>query len=148
MYGLKYAHLIKELSKADVYEFYIDMRCFGEGYEEFYKRLSEERVNFIQGKVAKITDEALTDEEKGKLIVVSEDTLLGKLVRVPVDMVILCSALEARSDAENVAKLFTLNRRADGFFWRGMSSSILWLLQRTAFLSLAAVRAREIFLIL
>jgi len=60
MYGLKYAHLIKELANADVYEFYIDMRCFGEGYEEFYKRLSEEGVNFIRGKVAKITDEALT----------------------------------------------------------------------------------------
>jgi heterodisulfide reductase subunit A len=116
MYGLKYAHLIKEFTKADVYEFYIDMRCFGEGYEEFYKRCSEEGVNFIRGKVAKITDEALTDEEKGNLIVVSEDTLLGKMVRVPVDMVILCSALEARSDAENVARLFVLNRRADGFF--------------------------------
>jgi heterodisulfide reductase subunit A len=116
MYALKYAHLAKELSKADVYQFYIDMRCFGEGYEEFYKRCSEEGVNFIRGKVAKITDEALTDEEKGKLIVVSEDTLLGKLVRVPVDMVVLCSALEARSDAENVARIFNLNRRADGFF--------------------------------
>ncbi|NWF77191.1 MAG: CoB--CoM heterodisulfide reductase iron-sulfur subunit A family protein [Chloroflexi bacterium] len=116
MYGLKYAHLIKELAKADVYEFYIDMRCFGEGYEEFYKRLSEEGVNFIRGKVAKITDEALSDEEKGKLIVVGEDTLLGKIVRVPVDMVILCSALEARSDAENLAKIFNINRRADGFF--------------------------------
>jgi heterodisulfide reductase subunit A len=116
MYALKYAHLIKESTKADVYEFYIDMRCFGEGYEEFYKRLSEEGVNFIRGKVAKITDQALTDEEKGKLIVVSENTLLGKMVRVPVDMVILCSALEARSDAENVAKIFALNRRADGFF--------------------------------
>jgi heterodisulfide reductase subunit A len=116
MYGLKYAHLVKEFTKAEVYEFYIDMRCFGEGYEEFYKRLSEEGVNFIRGKVAKITDEALADEEKGKLVVVSEDTLLGKIVRVPVDMVILCSALEARSDAENVARLFVLNRRADGFF--------------------------------
>jgi heterodisulfide reductase subunit A len=116
MYGLKYAHLLKEFTKAEVYEFYIDMRCFGEGYEEFYKRLSEEGVNFIRGKVAKITDEGLSDEEKGKLVVVSEDTLLGKLVRVPVDMVILCSALEARADAENVAKLFTINRRADGFF--------------------------------
>jgi len=115
MYGLKYAHLTKELTNADVYEFYIDMRCFGEGYEEFYKRLSDEGVNFIRGKVAKITDEAVTDEEKGKLIVVSEDTLLGKMIRVPVDMVILCSALEARSDADKVARLFNINRRADGF---------------------------------
>ena len=116
MYALKYAHLAKELGKADVYQFYIDMRCFGEGYEEFYKRLSEEGVNFIRGKVAKVTDEALTDEEKGKLIVVSEDTLLGKLVRVPVDMVILCCALEPRSDVEKVGSLFGINRRADGFF--------------------------------
>ncbi len=116
MYALKYAHLARELADADVYQFYIDMRCFGEGYEEFYKRCSEEGVNFIRGKVAKVTEEAITDEEKGKLIVISEDTLLGKMVRVPVDMVVLCSALEARSDAESVAKLLTINRRADGFF--------------------------------
>ncbi len=116
MYALKYAHLAKELAGADVYQFYIDMRCFGEGYEEFYKRCSEEGVNFIRGKVAKVTEDAITDEEKGKLIVISEDTLLGKMVRVPVDMVVLCSALEARSDAESVAKLLTINRRADGFF--------------------------------
>jgi len=116
MYALKYAHLAKELTKADVYQFYIDMRCFGEGYEEFYKRLSEEGVNFIRGKVAKITDDAVTDEEKGKLVVVSEDTLLGKLIRVPVDMVILCSALQPRADAENVGKILNINRRADGFF--------------------------------
>ena len=31
-------------------------------------------------------------------------------------MVILCCALEARSDADGVAKLFNLNRRDDGFF--------------------------------
>ena len=35
MYALKYAHLIKEKTDADVYSFYIDMRCFGKGYEEF-----------------------------------------------------------------------------------------------------------------
>ena len=116
MYALKYAHLAKELTKADVYQFYIDMRCFGEGYEEFYNRCSEEGVNFIRGKVAKITDESVNDEEKGKLIVVSEDTLLGKLVRVPVDMVILCAALQPRADAENVGKVLNINRRADGFF--------------------------------
>lgn len=116
MYGLKYAHLIKEFTNAEVYEMYIDMRCFGEGYEEFYKHVSKEGVTFIRGKVAKVTDRAITEEEKGKLIVLCTDTVLGSLIRVPVDMVILCTALEARSDAERVAKIFTLNRRADGFF--------------------------------
>jgi heterodisulfide reductase subunit A2 len=116
MYALKYAHLIKENTQAEVYQMYIDMRCFGEGFEEFYRRVCDEGVNFIRGKVAKVTDVALTEEEQGKLIVIAEDTLLGGIIRVPVDMVILCPALEARFDAEDVAKLFTINRRADGFF--------------------------------
>jgi len=116
MYALKYAHLIKENTQAEVYQMYIDMRCFGEGFEEFYRRVCDEGVNFIRGKVAKVTDVALTEEEQGKLVVIAEDTLLGGIIRVPVDMVILCPALEARFDAEDVAKLFTINRRADGFF--------------------------------
>jgi len=116
MYGLKYAELIKEFTKAEVYEFYIDMRCFGEAYEEFYKRVSEMGVNFIRGKVANITDQATSDEEKGKLIVTAEDTLLGKMMRVPVDMVILCAALQPRSDVADVAALFTIGQRGDGFF--------------------------------
>jgi len=116
MYALKYSHLIKEKTEADVYQMYIDMRCFGKGYEEFYERLSEEGVNFIRGKVAQVTDRAITDEEKGKLVVMGEDTLLGTMIRVPVDMVVLCTALEARSDAEGVARLFNISRSADGFF--------------------------------
>jgi heterodisulfide reductase subunit A len=116
MYGLKYAHLIKENTQAEVYQMYIDMRCFGEGFEEFYRRVCDEGVNFIRGKVAKVTNVALTEEEQGKLIAIAEDTLLGGIVRVPVDMVILCPALEPRTDAEDVAKLFSINRRADGFF--------------------------------
>ena len=117
MFALKFAYLIKEKTKAEVYQMYIDMRCFGEGHEEFYERLStEEDVKFIRGKPSQVTDRALTEEEKGKLIVTVEDTLLGSLIRVPVDMVILCNALEPGADAENVARLFSISRRADGFF--------------------------------
>ena len=117
MYGLKYAHLLKEKTGAEVYEIYIDMRCFGEGYEEFYERVStQEGVKFIRGKVAKVTDRALNDDEKGKLVVGVEDTLLGSFIRLPVDMVILCTALQPRADADKVAKLVSIGRRADGFF--------------------------------
>ena len=116
MYSMKLAHLIKEHTEADVYEFYIDIRSFGKGFEEFYKRLSGEGVNFIRGKVGEVTNHAITDEEKGKLVVVSEDTLLGAIIRVPVDMVILSVALEAQPDAGAVARLFNISRSADGFF--------------------------------
>jgi len=116
MYALKFAHLITEKTDAEVYQMYIDMRCFGKAYEEFYERIAEEGVKFIRGKVSEVTDQAISEEEKGKLILVVEDTLLGSMVRVPADMVILSTAIEARSDAEQVVRLFSLSRSADGFF--------------------------------
>jgi len=116
MYALKYSHLIKEMTEADVYQLYIDMRCYGKGFEEFYQRVSDEGVNFIRGKVAQVTDQAVSDEEKGKLVVVTEDTLLGRMVRIPVDMVILCPAMIPRADAGEMARRLILSRGADGFF--------------------------------
>lgn len=118
MYALKYGHLIKEKvgHETKVYNFYIDMRCFGKGYEEFYRRLQEEGITFIRGKAAEITDQAITPEEEGKLVVIGEDTLLGKRLRVPVDAVILCMAMEARSDALDVGRIFGVSQGADGFF--------------------------------
>jgi heterodisulfide reductase subunit A len=117
MYSLKFSHLIREkIPDAEIYQLYIDLRCFGKGYEEFYNRLQEERVNFIRGRASEVTDVAETPAEKGKLIVVCEDTLIGRKRRIPVDMVVLSTALEPRSDAREVAKLFSLSRSADGFF--------------------------------
>lgn len=116
MYSLKTAHLVHEKTDADVFEFYIDMRAFGKGYEEFYKRLLEENVSFIRGRVAEVTDVAQTPAEKGKLTVVAEDTLLGMVRRIPVDMVVLSSGLVPRKDAVDVAHTFSISRSQDGFF--------------------------------
>ena len=118
MYALKYGHLIKEKvgHHTKVYNFYIDMRCFGKGYEEFYRRLQEEGVTFIRGRPGEITDEAVSPAEQGKLIIVSEDTLLGKRLRVPVDMVVLCTAMEPRQNAPEVARIFGISQGGDGFF--------------------------------
>jgi heterodisulfide reductase subunit A len=118
MYALKYTHLIKEKVGHDtqVFDFYIDMRCFGKGYEEFYERCQKEGSTFIRGKVAEITDQAESTEEEGKLVAIAEDTLLGSRLRIPVDMVILCVAMEAREDAVDVGRVFGVNIGADGFF--------------------------------
>jgi heterodisulfide reductase subunit A len=118
MYGLKYTHLIKEKVGHDtqIYDFYIDQRCFGKGYEEFYRRCQEEGSVFIRGKVAEITDQALSPAEQGKLIAIAEDTLSATPLRVPVDMVILCAAMEARRDAAEVGRIFGVNQGADAFF--------------------------------
>ncbi|EGJ50197.1 CoB--CoM heterodisulfide reductase iron-sulfur subunit A family protein [Desulfocurvibacter africanus] len=118
MYALKYDHLLKDKlgHHVQAYNFYIDMRCFGKGYEEFYRRVQEEGVHFIRGRPAEVTDVALSPEEKGKLVVVSEDTLLGRTVRVPVDMVVLCTAMTSRHDAAEVARIFGIAQGADRFF--------------------------------
>lgn len=112
MYALKYDHLIKDKvgHGCDVYNFYIDMRCFGKGYEEFYRRVQEEGVTFVRCRPAEVV------QEDGKLVVVGEDTLLGVHIRVPVDMVILCTAMEARKDCTDVARVFGVAQGRDGFF--------------------------------
>jgi len=118
MYALKYDHLIKDKvgHHVRVFNFYIDMRCFGKGYEEFYRRVQEEGVAFIRGRPAAVTDEARSPAEEGKLVIVCEDTLLGRLMRVPVDMVVLCTAMEARTDTAETARLFGISQGQDGFF--------------------------------
>ena len=117
MYSLKFSHLIKEhLPETEVYECYIDMRCFGKGYEEFYRRLMNEGVNFIRGRAAEISEVALAPEEEGRLIVKVEDTLLGIVRRIPVDMVILSAGLAPRKDAKATAQIFGFGCSADGFY--------------------------------
>ena len=114
---MKFAHLLKEhLPEAEVYEFYIDIRSFGKGFEEFYNRILNEGTIFIRGRPAEVTNIAEKPEEEGKLIVQFEDTLVGMQRRLPVDMVVLSCALEAQSDAEALARLFNISRSADGFF--------------------------------
>ena len=110
MASMKQAHLAKEKTGAEIYEFYIDINAFGKGYQEFYKRVREEGIFFIRGKGSEIY------RKDGRLIVEAEDTLLGTPVEIPVDMVVLGTGLTARRDAEKIAQVFGISRSADGFF--------------------------------
>ncbi len=111
MYSLKQAHLVRDKTNAEVYEFYMDMRAFGKGYEEFYERVQEEGVVMVRGRGAEV--QVL---ENGKLRVTGEDANLGKLVAVDVDMVVLSAAIEPPADAQKIAQLFGLSRTPDGWF--------------------------------
>jgi len=117
MYSMKLSHLIREhVPGAQVTEFYIDLRCVGKGFEEFYNRVLDEGTTFVRGRPAEVTNIAESPEEEGKLIIIGEDTLVGRQRRVPVDMVVLSTALEPRKDAEDVGRMFSISRSADGFF--------------------------------
>ncbi|MEM0452934.1 MAG: CoB--CoM heterodisulfide reductase iron-sulfur subunit A family protein [Nitrososphaerota archaeon] len=112
MYAMKLAHLLKErIPDSTIYEFYIDIRAAGKGYEEFYRRVQEEGVIFIRGKVSE-----MYEKEDGKLLVTFEDTLLGVVQTIEVDMVILATGIVPRSDAKDLVRKFGICSSADGFF--------------------------------
>jgi heterodisulfide reductase subunit A len=110
MASMKQAHLAKEKTGAEIYEFYIDINAFGKGYQEFYKRVREEGIYFIRGKGSEIY------KKDGRLIVEAEDTLLGTPIEIAVDMVVLGTGLTARRGAERVAQVFGISQSADRFF--------------------------------
>ncbi len=111
MYSMKFSHLVREhIPGAEVYEFYIDLRAVGKAYEEFYNRILDEGTHFIRGRPGDLV------KQNGRLIIHSEDTLADCQCQIPVDLVVLSTALEPKADAEEVARLFSLSRSADGFF--------------------------------
>ena len=118
MYSLKLAHLVKEkLPDAEVFEYYIDMRAFGKGYEEFYDRIKEEGVNVIRGRTAKIED------NNGQLLLRSEDILGDELIEQKADMVILSVGLESREDSVEISNKLGISTDEEGWFVEANSNS-------------------------
>ena len=111
MYALKQAHLAKDKTKARIYEFYIDVRSAGKAYEEFYKRVQEHGVYLIRGKGVEILP-----GDDGKLLVLAEDTLLGRPIEVPVDMVVLATGAQPSAGTKELAQMLNVSLSSDGFF--------------------------------
>ena len=69
MYSLKQAQLIMgAVPLADITIYYIDLRAFGKGYEEFFQQAKDMGVMFVKGKVAEIRE-----QENGDLTLFYED---------------------------------------------------------------------------
>ena len=111
MYSLKFAHLVREkVPDAKCYEFYIDMRAFGKGYEDFYERIHEEGVFQIRGRSNGIR------ERDSQLYVHGEDVATNQLLDVPVDMVVLSVGLQPSQGSAELAAKLNIPRDADGWF--------------------------------
>ncbi len=69
MYSIKQAQLLLgALPLADITIYYMDIRAFGKGYEEFYKQAREMGVQFVKGRIARIKE-----MENGNLLLRYED---------------------------------------------------------------------------
>jgi heterodisulfide reductase subunit A len=111
MYSLKFAHLIKEkVPNVNVYEFYIDMRAFGKGYEEFAERIKQEGTFIVRGHSASV------EMNDGQMVVRGEDIFNDKLVEFKVDMVVLAVGLVPSPGTEEISRMLGIQRDSDGWF--------------------------------
>jgi heterodisulfide reductase subunit A len=90
MYSIKQAQLVMgALPMADVTIYYMDIRAFGKGYEEFYNQTRGMGVEFVKSRVARISE-----KEDGNLILHYEDIENGgKPVEAEHDLVVLSVGL-------------------------------------------------------
>lgn len=110
MYSIKQALLYTSaIPYGEVTIYYMDIRAFGKGFEEFYNMVKELGVRFVKGKVAKIET-----NENGNPVVVAENVETGEIEREEYDMVILSVGLLPNGTKE-IAKI--LGVETDPYGW-------------------------------
>ncbi|HFE65362.1 MAG TPA: CoB--CoM heterodisulfide reductase iron-sulfur subunit A family protein, partial [Caldithrix sp.] len=114
MNAVKSALLIREMyPDAEIDIYYIDIRAFGKGFEQFYFRaLKEGNINFVRGKPSRIEEDLKT----GDLFILSENVETGKTERLRTDMVILSEAIVPPAESHNLAKILGIETDRRGFF--------------------------------
>jgi heterodisulfide reductase subunit A len=96
---------------ADVTVFFVDVRAFGKGFEEFYDKVRENGVFYRRGSPSEI----VRGPQGDGLLVRAEDTLLRRPIEVPADLVVLAVGMEPRKSTRDVAALLRLSNSRDGF---------------------------------
>jgi heterodisulfide reductase subunit A len=110
MYTAKQANVVLDkLPDSRVTVFYMDVRAFTKGGEEFYDRARSRGVRYRRSNPAEIY------RRGDKLVIRGEDTLLRRTVEVEVDMAVLAVGLEPGAAGEDVARLLKLGCTGDGF---------------------------------
>lgn len=98
MYSIKQAQLLMgALPMADVTIYYINIRSFGKGFEEFYQQAKGMGVSFVKGKIGSIKE-----KENGNLILRYEDISEGVVKEAEHDMVVLSVGVKSNPDAGKI----------------------------------------------
>lgn len=103
--------LKRKYPDAQVYCFYMDLRLFGKKFEDFYTSAQRDHgIHFIRGRVSEVSENI-----EGKVMVKAEDTLLGKPVKVTLDLLVLMSGMVCNPDGVSLASQMSLPIDTDGF---------------------------------
>lgn len=111
MYTARQAGMFKGLfPRSRCCVFYIDIRAAGRGCEEFVRSVIEERkVRYFRGRPGKVLPGG------GRLLVRSEDTLMGVPIEVEADVVVLAPAVVPGPEAAKIAGIFGIGTDRYGF---------------------------------
>ena len=111
--GVKQAIELKEMyPTAEVFNFYMDIRMFGPGYEELYREAQERyNVHFVRGRIS----EAAETIEK-RIQIKAEDTLTGRPLRMTVDMLVLLVGMSPNYENRDIAASAQLPLAPNGYF--------------------------------
>ena len=110
--GVKQAIEMKRLfPDADVFNFYMDIRMFGPGYEEMYREAQQRyNIHFVRGRISEASPTI-----DGRVQIKAEDTLTGRPLRMSVDMLVLIVGMRANDDNAALAEGAGLRRTPSGF---------------------------------
>lgn len=110
--GVKQAMEIKRLfPDADVFNFYMDIRMFGPGYEEMYREAQQKyNIHFVRGRISEASPTI-----DGRVQIKAEDTLTGRPLRMSVDMLVLIVGMRANDDNASFAAGAGLRQSPSGF---------------------------------
>jgi len=110
--AVKQAIEVKEmLPETEVFLFYMDLRMFGRHFEELYKEAQNRHgIQFIRARLS----EAFENPD-GSLQIRIEDTLLGKPMKMNLDLMVLMIGIQPDRKAGSITEIAGLQRDTDGF---------------------------------
>ncbi|MCF0166930.1 MAG: CoB--CoM heterodisulfide reductase iron-sulfur subunit A family protein [Bacteroidales bacterium] len=105
-------HIKEKFPLAQVYCFYMDLRMFGRGWEDmYYNAQTKYGIRFVRGRVCEVSEGM-----DATLNIKAEDTLLGKPIRMKMDLLVLMSGIRPRKDTEDIASNLHIELGTDGFY--------------------------------
>jgi heterodisulfide reductase subunit A2 len=96
----------------DVKVFYIDIRAFGKGFEDLFRRSKGEGVRYIRGLPGSVRE----DRRSKDLILTVENTATNQLEEHRADMVVLAVGMKPPEDMKLIQEMLALQKNADGFY--------------------------------
>ncbi|MFX1391752.1 MAG: 4Fe-4S binding protein [Promethearchaeota archaeon] len=110
--ALKNAQLLKqEYPNMEIAIFYIDMRSWDKGNEEYYRKAREAGIIMIRGKVGDVREDPITK----KLKIRAFSTLTSDLITLNVDLVVLSTGMVPSKNTEKIIEMLGLGKDINGF---------------------------------